>query len=340
MAGGAVGGRNITDAQLTVMQRQVEADKLKILESKDILESEKLKILSEIQQRADELGNERRARDELASKLQQLQDKLLVGGINLLDKSEEQESLLQKKEAEMEAQRQKELILQRELDKREEEAFKIEGEYHSLKEEAESKTKKLKKLWTILMQHKSEIKDIQDEWMREKETLLDTIRDLSRDLKLKIMITNSYVPTHELGVLETVSEFDESTERWRIPGVQFAGNNIKNKKNGNFHRNFEDDEFDNWDPLCVFGDVYLNYDVSLRRSSRRSIAGGNRPSTSLRVDMNNRYLQSANVALVEEIQENSDSTNSASKKTLSKRSKEQVQTPTARGLAEQKKRYA
>lgn len=55
----------------------------------------------------------------------------------------------------------------------------MEEHYNSLQEEAEAKTRKLKKLWTKYKGAQAEIADMQAEFQREKEDILDTIRELS-----------------------------------------------------------------------------------------------------------------------------------------------------------------
>lgn len=49
----------------------------------------------------------------------------------------------------------------------------------------EVKTKKLKKLWSKYQTAHREIKDIQEEFQQERSDMLDTIRELTRQLKLK-----------------------------------------------------------------------------------------------------------------------------------------------------------
>lgn len=49
-----------------------------------------------------------------------------------------------------------------------------EEQYSSLQEEIDSKTRKLKKLYAKFKAAQAEIKDLQDEFQREKEDILDT----------------------------------------------------------------------------------------------------------------------------------------------------------------------
>ncbi|KAI9204425.1 P-loop containing nucleoside triphosphate hydrolase protein [Polychytrium aggregatum] len=276
------------------MQAMVEAEKQSILKSKDLEEAERNRLLDEAEKRAQELETERNQRSQLSAKLAQLEQKLLVGGVNIIDKNEEQKQLLAKQASELEEQARKERELQRELEEHEETNLQIEEEYASLQEEAAAKTRKLKKLWALIQSDKSEIKDLQEEHQRTRESLLETIRDLTRELKLQMLIINSFVPDDEQNLIEECAEYDESADKWRIAHIAHAGNNIRGKRSLvsgqllGFHREGHADALDNtdmepWDPLCVFPDVYLSYDVPTvpspkKRTERKknSASQGNR----------------------------------------------------------------
>lgn len=70
----------------------------------------------------------------------------------------------------------------------------MEERYNSLQEEASGKTRKLKKVWTLLLSAKSELGDMQAEHQREMEALLESVRLLSREHKLNQLIIDSFVP--------------------------------------------------------------------------------------------------------------------------------------------------
>jgi predicted DNA-binding ArsR family transcriptional regulator len=74
------------------------------------------------------------------------------------------------------------------------ELIDIEERYSSLQEEAAGKTKKLKKVFGMLMSAKAELSDLQYEQQREMEGLLDSIRSLTRELKLQETIIDAFIP--------------------------------------------------------------------------------------------------------------------------------------------------
>ncbi|EOD32389.1 hypothetical protein EMIHUDRAFT_230328 [Emiliania huxleyi CCMP1516] len=133
-------------------------------------------------------------------RLKELEGKLIVGGENLLDKSEKQESPSHPPAV-----------------------VELE-QYASLEAEVEGKTRKLKRLWTKYQAAQADILDVQKEFQREKEDLLDTIRELSRQLKLRQLLMSASIPIEQLSKIERCSEWDDANEQWRISRLHFAGN--------------------------------------------------------------------------------------------------------------------
>jgi kinesin family protein 3/17 len=226
---GIIPGRrsSLSVAEMKMMEESIEREKQLILASKDMIESEKNSILAELSRRQDEIDTERKARQELVNKLEQMESKLLVGGVNILDKEEQQRAELARQAAELEQHRQQQLLLQEQMEQEEETALQMEEEYNSLQEEATAKTVKLKKLWGIFVSHRNELKDLTKEYQREREDLLDTIRELSRELKFKIKLVSHFVPDEELSWIESRSVWDDVSETWHIRHSNQAGNKLR-----------------------------------------------------------------------------------------------------------------
>ena len=70
--------------------------------------------------------------------------------------------------------------MKEELEREEEEQFMMEKKYQSLQEELEDKQRKLKKLYQKYSSANAELKDLQEEYGRDREDMVDTIRELSR----------------------------------------------------------------------------------------------------------------------------------------------------------------
>merc|ERR1711920_579348 len=100
----------------------------------------------------------------------------------------------------------------------------MEEQYNSLQEETEAKTKKLKKVWAKVKENQVEIKLLQDGFDKEREDLLDTIRDLTGQLKLKNLLLKYFVPTQVQEFLETNATWNETADAWGIRHAEVAGN--------------------------------------------------------------------------------------------------------------------
>jgi hypothetical protein len=122
-----------------------------------------------------------------------MEEKLIMGG-KLMDKANKQEQELRRAQRELEEKQRAEERLATELAEDEAATLNLEEAFGSLQEEAEQKTIKLKKLWTKYQEQEAEIRDLGEEFQRERTDMLDTIRDLTRQLKLK-QVQPSCVPS-------------------------------------------------------------------------------------------------------------------------------------------------
>jgi kinesin family protein 3/17 len=130
----------------------------------------------------------------LRQKLASLESKVIVGGENLLDRVEQQASLLEDARKELEKRKAKEDLLRQQLQEKEAERIDMEERYSSLQEEVQGKTRKLRKVWTLLHSSKSEIEDMRQEHQTQMEQLLEGVRQLSKELKLSTLLVDEYIP--------------------------------------------------------------------------------------------------------------------------------------------------
>ena len=169
-------------------------EKMNKLEMEQKQSAEQRKILEE---KLEEESRSREAMDqqrrELHQKLQDMEAQLMIGG-EIASRATKQEAELRKAQQELIAKREEDLILARKMAEKEEANFQLEEQYSSLQEACQSITKKLKKLWKKYQQAKDEIEDLHGEFQTERTSMLDTIRDLERQLKLKNLILDNFIP--------------------------------------------------------------------------------------------------------------------------------------------------
>ncbi|KAM4869765.1 kinesin-like protein KIF3A isoform 1-T1 [Urocitellus parryii] len=273
--------KKVSPDKMVEMQAKIDEER-KALETKlDMEEEERNKARAELEKREKDLLKAQQEHQSLLEKLSALEKKVIVGGVDLLAKAEEQEKLLEESNMELEERRKRAEQLRRELEEKEQERLDIEEKYTSLQEEAQGKTKKLKKVWTMLMAAKSEMADLQQEHQREIEGLLENIRQLSRELRLQMLIIDNFIPQDYQEMIENYVHWNEDIGEWQLKCVAYTGNNMR--KQTPVPDKKEKDPFE-----VDLSHVYLAYtEESLRQSLMklerpRTSKGKTRPKTGRR----------------------------------------------------------
>merc|ERR1719361_2764647 len=108
-----------------------------------------------------------------------------------------------------------------------EEKLNLEEKYASAEEQVQKMTAKLEKLWNRHKQTQQEIQDLQREFQSEREDMLETIRDLRKEVKLVCLTIENFVPIEHYKNIERLAEYDESTDEWFINNIDLAGNRVR-----------------------------------------------------------------------------------------------------------------
>ncbi|XP_055980244.1 kinesin-like protein KIF3A isoform X1 [Sorex fumeus] len=262
--------KKVSPDKMVEMQAKIDEER-KALETKlDMEEEERNKARAELEKREKDLLKAQQEHQTLLEKLSALEKKVIVGGVDLLAKAEEQEKLLEESNMELEERRKRAEQLRKELEEKEQERLDIEEKYTSLQEEAQGKTKKLKKVWTMLMAAKSEMADLQQEHQREIEGLLENIRQLSRELRLQMLIIDNFIPQDYQEMIENYVHWNEDIGEWQLKCVAYTGNNMRKQTPVSDKKEKDPFEVD-------LSHVYLAY---TEESLRQSLMKLERPRTS------------------------------------------------------------
>ncbi|CAH2276986.1 kinesin KIF3A isoform X2 [Pelobates cultripes] len=262
--------KKVSHDKMVEMQARIDEERRALETKLDMEEEERNKARAELERREKDLLKAQQEHQSLLEKLSALEKKVIVGGVDLLAKAEEQEKLLEESNLELEERRKRAEKLRRELEEKEQERLDIEEKYTSLQEEAQGKTKKLKKVWTMLMAAKSEMADLQQEHQRETEGLLENIRQLSRELRLQINIIDNFIPQEYQEMIENYVHWNEDIGEWQLKCVAYTGNNMR--KQTPVLDKKEKDPFE-----VDLSHVYLAY---TEESLRQSLMKLERPRTS------------------------------------------------------------
>ncbi|MBN3304171.1 KIF3A protein, partial [Amia calva] len=276
------GKKKVSPDKMHEMQAKIEEEK-KALEAKlDMEVEERDKARAELEKREKDLLKAQQKHRLLREKLSALEKKVIVGGVDLLAKAEEQEKLLEESNNELDERRKRDEQLRRELEEKEQERLDIEEKYTSIQEEAQGKTKKLKNVLTMLTALELEMPDLQQEHEREIEGLLENIRQLSSDLCLQMLIIDYIIPHNYQEMIENYVHWNEDIGEWQLECVAFTGNNMRKQKP--VLDKTEKDPFE-----VDLSYVYLPYtEESIRQSLvklerlRTSKSGKSRPKTGRR----------------------------------------------------------
>ena len=206
--------------QMKVLMEEKERTEEERAELEDAFRAQQ----AEAQAQFEEMRREKDEQRALEEKLAAMQAKVVRGGTNLLDQEQRlleearrrEEKLAKIAAAEAEqARRIKEL----------EDLNTVTGDkYKTIEEEIESKSRKTRKLHEAYQRCVVDLKDLDLEFERERENLLDTVRALTRQIKLKNLVLDSYVPPDELRKMTEFASWDDRSETWRVDRAQHAGN--------------------------------------------------------------------------------------------------------------------
>ncbi|KAJ1520229.1 hypothetical protein ONE63_004439 [Megalurothrips usitatus] len=202
---------------LKAQEAQLKQREEKILSNKNaISEEEKARLLKELEDKRTLLAQEKAYAEQLASKIQSMESKLLCGGKNIIDHTNEQQRALEQQRGEIAERKRREVEMRQKLEAQEEEGKEIRDTYTNLQQEVEIKTKKLKKMYAKLQLVKQEIQDVTEEFNRDRRELESTRNELLKDLKLQYLIIDNFIPPEEKERLITRLRYDDEEDAWKM----------------------------------------------------------------------------------------------------------------------------
>lgn len=197
-------------------EQRLEREKEAIREDQFMLAEEKQRLLGEKERMMGDLRKEQEATEQLTAKYKAMESKLLVGGKNIIDHTNEQQKMLEVKRQEIAEQTRSEREMQQQMLVQDEETVELRETFTSLQQEVEAKTKKLKKLYAKLQCIKAEIQDVNDEHVKSRQELEQTQNELTRELKFKYLIIENFIPPEEKNKIMNRLTFDPEEDQWKF----------------------------------------------------------------------------------------------------------------------------
>jgi len=216
----------LSPQEIERQQNAIEMERRRLKVDTKMLQEDREKAESVLKAREKELNKQNSKKEVLEQRLAQIRSKVIVGGEDLVVKHDEQQKLLN--EANDELKKREELIEKTKLDiaSKTQEAITLEENYNSLREEAEGKTKKLKKIWTMLIAGKGELEDMRANHERDIEEMMESCQDLSKELGLAKLIIDSYIPEDFQKLIQNYVTWNEQIGEYQLKGVAYTGNNM------------------------------------------------------------------------------------------------------------------
>ncbi|CAJ1360312.1 unnamed protein product [Effrenium voratum] len=229
----------VTDEDVQRMQLQVEQERLEIeaqlnaerqaIEAqKEMADQEKQQLLEALEEKRRQRDQEAQAQEKMLQNLKAMEEKMLVGS-QVMEKAMQQEADLKRAAIEVEEKKRLEQRMQEELEEQEQEKLNLEEKYASTEEQVTKLTSKLEKLWDRHKQTQEEVEDLQQEFQTQREDMLETIRELRKEVKLVCLTIENFIPMEHYQQIVERAHFDESSDEWVIRNVDLAGNRVRRR---------------------------------------------------------------------------------------------------------------
>ena len=227
--------RELREKEEKVRQEKEELRRQAAADMKQLLD-QNTKTAQERKELEDRLKSEQEAREMASAKKKKMEDRIkameakLIQGGKMMDKAALQEAELREAKIKLEQKKEEERRMAAEMKQKEDQALAIEEQFSTVQEEVEIKTKKLKKLWAKFQESEQNLKDEREAFQQEKEDMLNNIRALDRQLKLKSLILSNFVPQDAVESIERRATWNDESENWELPRLEIAGNMIRPKR--------------------------------------------------------------------------------------------------------------
>eukprot|EP00049_Salpingoeca_infusionum_P014338 m.267975 g.267975 ORF g.267975 m.267975 type:complete len:780 (-) comp15648_c1_seq1:308-2647(-) len=198
--------------------KKLDADKKAMEADTSMLQSEKEQMLKAMEEREMELRVEAAQTAELNAKIQALQSRLLVGGTDIQTTVKEQERKLKAERQRVRDEERKAEELKRQLEARESKRLAAEESYTSLQDEIASKKEKIEKLKQKLQKAADGLHELEDEFIGAREQLLADAETLHKQVRLRELIVEHFVPPAEADKIRARAFYDEEIG-WRLKSV-------------------------------------------------------------------------------------------------------------------------
>jgi len=210
------------------IEMAVEAERQAIEAQKEMADQEKQQLLEALEEKQRSREEKAQQQEKMLQQLKAMEEKMLVGS-QVMEKAMQQEADLRKAAVEVEEKKRLEQRMQEELEQQQEDKLNLEEKYASTEEQVQKMTAKLEKLWNRHKQTQQEVQDLQHEFQTEREDMLETIRELRKEVKLVCLTIENFIPLEHYQQIVERAHYDESSDEWVINNIDLAGNRVRRR---------------------------------------------------------------------------------------------------------------
>jgi len=216
------------DEERSQIEAQIAAERQDIEAQTNLVEEEKQQLLTDLEEKQRQREEEGQVQEKMLQQLRAMEEKMLVGS-QVMEKAMMQEKELKLAAMEVDEKKREEHRMKEELEQQVEEKLNLEDKYASTEEQVLKMTAKLEKLWNRHKSTQQEVQDLQHEFQSEREDMLETIRDLRKEVKLVCLTIENFMPMEHYQQVVERSQYDESTDEWVISNIDLAGNRVRRR---------------------------------------------------------------------------------------------------------------
>jgi len=213
------------------LEEKQRAKEEELRQVKELLDSKKSEIASEVAATEEEIAKKRSDRLAMRSRLHEMENAIMHSTAQI-DEAKRHEISIRQKQMEIERQRLEAEQAAEATRAIEDEASFLATRYSDLGQELANKSSKLDRLTGKYAEIKQEAEDIQAENQREREQLLETIRELTRHIQLKDFILDNFVPREETEKVENRAYWDEEQDAWLLHPTDYRHLNLAIRRPG------------------------------------------------------------------------------------------------------------
>eukprot|EP00055_Hartaetosiga_balthica_P003955 m.9574 g.9574 ORF g.9574 m.9574 type:complete len:778 (+) comp3494_c0_seq1:199-2532(+) len=204
--------KRIRDEELA----KLEHDKEVLLADQSMIQEEKTKLLDEMEKKQIEIQEEQRAAADLSAKIAALESRLLIGGKDINEYTAEQAKKLKREQKRLAKEKQKAEDLKRRLEEEHNLRKMAEGKFSSLRDVVSAQTEELKRLWDEQGMVSQQIDELKEWFFEQRDGMTAQTDDLSRQLRLKELIVEHFIPPSDAEKLKKRVYFSERHGRYLL----------------------------------------------------------------------------------------------------------------------------